>query len=59
MGDRPLKAHHPHRRRGRAKFATGIIGLVIGAIALQFFRVQVLQSSDYKLQAESNRLRLV
>ncbi len=57
MGDCPLKAHHPHRRRRRARVATGIIGLVIGAVALQFFRVQVLQSSDYKLQAESNRLR--
>ena len=59
VGDRPLKAHHPHRRRDRAKIATAIIGLVIGAIAFQFFRVQVLQSSDYKLQAESNRLRLL
>ncbi len=54
-----MKAHHPHRRRDRARIAAGIIGLVIGAIAFQFFRVQVLQSSDDKLQAESNRLRLL
>ncbi|GMR12377.1 MAG: penicillin-binding protein 2 [Gemmatimonadota bacterium] len=52
-----MKAHHPHRRRRRARVATGLIGLVIGTIALQFFRVQVLESSGFKLQSESNRLR--
>ncbi len=52
-----MKAQHPHRRRRRARIAAGIIGIVVGALALQFFRVQVLQSSDYKLRSESNRLR--
>ena len=52
-----MKAQHPHRRRNRARVAVGIIGIAVGALAFQFFRVQVLHSSDYVLRSESNRLR--
>ena len=52
-----MRVVHPHNRRRRATGALGIIGLVLGALALQFFRVQMLQSNDYILQSESNRLR--
>ena len=52
-----MRAQHPHRRRRRAHGALGIAAIVIGALVLQFFRVQVLRSSDYKLRSESNRLR--
>ena len=34
-----------------------IITIVLGALAVQLFRVQMLQSNDYMLRSESNRLR--
>ena len=52
-----MRVVHPHNRRRRATGALGIIGIVLGALALQFFRVQMLRSNDYILQSESNRLR--
>ena len=52
-----MRVIHPHNRRQRASGALGIIAIVLGALALQFFRVQMLQSNDYMLQSESNRLR--
>ena len=52
-----MRLVHPHSRRQRANGAFGIIAIVLGVLALQFFRVQMLQSNDYMLQSESNRLR--
>ena len=52
-----MRVVHPHNRRRRATRALGVIAIVLGALALQFFRVQMLQSNDYMLQSESNRLR--
>ena len=52
-----MRLVHPHNRRRRAIGALGIVVIVLGALALQFFRVQMLQSNDYMLQSESNRLR--
>ena len=52
-----MRIVHPHNRRRRARGALGIIAIVLGALALQLFRVQMLQSNDYMLQSESNRLR--
>ena len=52
-----MRIIHPHSRRRRARGALGIITIALGALALQFFRVQMLQSNDYMLQSESNRLR--
>ncbi len=52
-----MRIVHPHDRRRRATAALGIIAVVLGALAVQFFRVQMLQSTDYMLQSESNRLR--
>ena len=52
-----MRLVHPHNRRRRATGALGIVVIVLGALALQFFRVQILQSNDYMLQSESNRLR--
>ena len=52
-----MRVVHPHNRRRRATGALGIVAIVLGALALQFFRVQMLQSNDYMLQSESNRLR--
>ena len=42
---------------GARRGALGIVVIVLGALAVQFFRVQMLQSNDYMLQSESNRLR--
>jgi penicillin-binding protein 2 len=52
-----VKTQHPHARRRRALGA--MVGLLVmfGALITTFFRVQVLSSSTYKLQAEENRLR--
>jgi penicillin-binding protein 2 len=33
------------------------MAVVLGSLALQFFRVQMLRSNDYMLRSESNRLR--
>jgi penicillin-binding protein 2 len=52
-----MRLVHPHTRRRRAAGALGIVAIVLGALAIQFFRVQMLQSNDYMLQSESNRLR--
>ena len=50
-------AQHPHARRRRARGASLIVAALMGTLCLAFFRAQVLQSSDYALQSQSNRLR--
>jgi penicillin-binding protein 2 len=52
-----MRLVHAHSRRQRATGAFVIITIVLGALAVQFFRVQMLQSNDYMLRSESNRLR--
>ena len=52
-----MRLVHAHNRRRRATRALGVVAIVLGALAVQFFRVQMLQSNDYMLQSESNRLR--
>ena len=48
---------HPHERRRRGRIGTGAMIAVLGVLALGFFRVQVLGSESWELQADSNRLR--
>lgn len=48
---------HPHERRRRGRMATGAIFGILGILALGFFRIQVLGSTTWELQADSNRLR--
>lgn len=52
-----MKTQHPHARRRRALGAQAGLLLLFAALFTAFFRVQVLASSDYKLQAEQNRLK--
>jgi len=52
-----MRLVHAHSRRRRASVALGVVAVVLGALAVQFFRVQMLQSNAYFLQSESNRLR--
>src|SRR5688500_14108525 len=52
-----MKTQHPHARRRRALGAQAALLLVFAGLFSAFFRVQVLASSDYKLQAEENRLK--
>jgi len=52
-----MRVVHPHSRRRRATRALGVMAVVLGSLALQFFRVQMLRSNDYMLRSESNRLR--
>ena len=46
-----MRLVHVHSRRQRATGAFAIIAIVLGSLAVQFFRVQVLQSNDYVLQS--------
>ena len=52
-----MKTQHPHARRRRALGAQAALLLLFGVLSATFFRVQVLASSTYKLQAEENRLK--
>lgn len=52
-----MKTQHPHARRRRALGAQAGLLVLFAALFTAFFRVQVLASSDYKLQAEENRLK--
>ena len=52
-----MRLMHPHNRRRRATGALAIVAIVLGSLAIQFFRIQMLQSNTYMLQSESNRLR--
>lgn len=52
-----MRLVHAHSRRQRATGAVAIIAIVLGSLAVQFFRIQVFQSNDYELQSRSNRLR--
>src|SRR4051812_48633985 len=52
-----MKTQHPHARRRRALGAQAGLILLFGALFTAFFGTQVLASSDYKLQAEENRLK--
>ncbi|MCA0376310.1 MAG: penicillin-binding protein 2 [Gemmatimonadetes bacterium] len=52
-------ALHPNTVQRRARVARGIIALVFAGLGGGFFRAQVLQNAEYRLQAETNRLREV
>lgn len=52
-----MNRDHPHARRERGRLAQALIVLLMGGLVLVFFRVQVLGSSTWKLQSDSNRLR--
>ena len=50
---------HPNEVARRARAVRAILTLVIVGLGLAFFRVQVLRSSQYALQADGNRMREV
>jgi len=50
---------HPNDVARRARVVRGALTLVMAAFGLAFFRVQVLRSSQYALQADGNRMREV
>ncbi len=50
---------HPNEVLRRARIARGILLVSFGALAIGFFRAQVLQKAAYVLQSENNRLREV
>lgn len=52
-----MKTRHWQAKRRRAQGAVAAVVVLTGALGLAFFRVQVLRSSTYVLQARSNRLR--
>lgn len=51
--------HHPQQLRRRAFGAYIAIALLMGTLVFAFFRIQVLGSSTWELQAESNRVRIL
>ncbi|MEX0935761.1 MAG: penicillin-binding protein 2 [Gemmatimonadota bacterium] len=54
-----MRTVHPNLRRGRARVALLLLGLVMGLLAVVFFRAQVVRGSAWALQSESNRLRVL
>ncbi len=48
---------HPHARRRRALGAVAILLVGFGLLGTAFFRTQVVDTREYALQAEANRLR--
>jgi penicillin-binding protein 2 len=50
---------HPNDVARRARIVRGVLALVMAAFGLAFFRVQVLRSSLYAMQADGNRMREV
>jgi penicillin-binding protein 2 len=52
-------SYHPNAVLRRARVTRGLLVVSFLALAVAFFRVQVLQNQVYVLQSESNRLREV
>jgi penicillin-binding protein 2 len=52
-----LSLHLPHNRQRRAAGAYAVLAIVMAALGVAFFRIQVLRSSTWELRAESNRIR--
>ena len=50
---------HPNEVARRARAVRAVLTVVIAGLGLAFFRVQVLRSSQYALQADGNRMREV
>jgi penicillin-binding protein 2 len=50
---------HPNEVARRARTVRVVLALVMASLGLAFFRVQVLRSSQYALQADGNRMREV
>jgi penicillin-binding protein 2 len=48
---------HPIQLALRGSAVTRLLALVFALLAIQFFRLQVLQYDQYRLRSESNRLR--
>lgn len=54
-----LSPFHPNEKNRRAARATAIIALVLTTVGAAFFRTQVIQSDDYRLRSDSNRMRVI
>ena len=54
-----MKTAHVNERRGRARFAAVVLALMMGLLAVAFFRAQVVRGTAWALQSESNRLRVL
>lgn len=52
-------SHHPNEILRRARVARTLLVLAFLALGSAFFRTQVLQTAEYVLQSETNRLRAV
>jgi penicillin-binding protein 2 len=52
-----MKKPNPQSRHARAQGAVGVLAAMMVVLGFAFFRVQVIGSTEYKLQAESNRMR--
>lgn len=50
---------HPNEVARRARAVRVVLAMVMASLGLAFFRVQVLRSSQYALQADGNRMREV
>jgi len=54
-----MRTTHPLQRRRQARSATFVLLIVMGILAVSFFRAQVVRGSAWALQSDSNRLRVL
>lgn len=52
-----MRLDHPISRRSRARGGVVVVAVLMGVLGIAFFRAQVLRSSGWVLQSDSNRLR--
>jgi penicillin-binding protein 2 len=52
-----MRLDHPHSLRSRAQGGILVVTVLMGLLVVAFFRAQVLRSSTWVFQSESNRLR--
>ena len=54
-----MNTYHPLERRARGRLALVVLGFLMALLAAVFFRLQVLQASDYAMTARDNLLRRI
>lgn len=53
------QSFHPFLLAQRGSMALRVLAVIFGLLVIQFFRLQIIEHSDYELRSESNRLRPV
>jgi penicillin-binding protein 2 len=54
-----MRENHPLARKARSQIARLVLFTILGMLGASFFRLQVLQATDYSMTARENRLRRI